>query len=428
MCNKPYIKSMNRYYVVVALIVCSAFGEIFLDEKYEHGFIPLGEHRYHAELYYMLFRSRDENPTAPLVWFFEGGPGMTGMHAIFYQNGPYRINKDMTLRKNEYSFNNIADVLYIDQPIGTGFSNVTNTSWVPHHEDVILGDLVHFLQAFLEKHQEYHGRPLYLVSQAYGSHFVLPLASTLARHVVPFANLQGIALGNPWIRPEIQLTTLPAFSKRHQLCSELHYIASLYGYILASVFIDLDLDMQALDIVEMATGVLVGIRNHKFNRYDIRIKCSSGPCMYNFTDLHTFLDRPDVRRIMGTTDRHFNITSFEVFRWLVLNNEYFSDKSPSLIHIIDDTHIPVYIFTGMQDWLINYVGMDQFMDSLHWSGREQMKGMFWRDWYTDGQFQGRYKRVKNLYYVHVIDAGHYVGMDLPSFTLDLLTRLTYGAN
>lgn len=419
---------MKRYCGLLLLLVSAAVGQVFLNENFESGYITLGEDRMHGELFYMLFLARDSNPQAPLVWFFEGGPGMSVMHAVLMQNGPFRLNHDLTLRRNEYSFNNIADVLYVDQPLGTGFSNITNISNLPHHESIIVADLVKFITVFMERHPEYHGRPMYLVSQAYGSHFVLPLARTFSKHVVNFVNLQGIALGNPWIRPEIQVTSLAAFTKRHGLCTEFHYIAALYGYILTSVFIDLDLDMQALDIMEMATGILVGTRNHKFNRFDIRIRCASGPCNYNFSDVTHFVDRPDVRRILGTSDRHFNLTSFELFRWLVLKNEYFSDKSDSLIDLLEHTNTPVYIFSGAQDWWINVFGLDQFVDSLHWSGREGMKAAHWREWYSDGIFQGRYKKFKNFYYVHVLDAGHYVTMDLPSFGLDMLTRLAYGSN
>jgi cathepsin A (carboxypeptidase C) len=399
-----------------------------LDEKYETGFINLGAHRNNQELFYMLFHTRDGNPNAPLVWFFEGGPGMTSLHAVFYQNGPYRLNPDMTLKKNDYSFNNIAEVLYVDQPLGTGFSNVTNVSLVPHHESVIVDDLIIFFRQFLDKHIEYHDRPLYFVSQGYGSHFVLPLAENLTHDAIPHVNFQGIALGNAWIRPEVQITSCSSFSKQKNLTHEFAYIASMYGYILASVFIDLDLDTQAFEIINMATGVLRGVMNHKFNQYDIRIKCKNGTCDYNFSLLQRFLDQPEVRRILGTSDRHFNISSFQVFRWLLINNEYLDDKSDNLIHLLNNTNIVVYMFSGMYDWSINTFGLDQFVDSLHWNGREGIRGAPWRDWYSDGQWQGRYKNFRNFYYVHVEDAAHYVAMDMPSFALDLLTRLTYGAN
>jgi cathepsin A (carboxypeptidase C) len=419
---------MKRYCYVLLIFLWGALGDIFLDEKYEAGYIDLGEQRHHQDLFYMLFHSRDGNPNAPLVWFFEGGPGMTSLHSVFFQNGPYRINPDLTLRKNDYSFTNIAEVLYVDQPLGTGFSNVTNISLIPHHESVIVDDCKNFFVKFLEKHPEYHDRPLYLVSQGYGSHFILPLAENLTRDHMHHVNFQGIALGNAWIRPEIQISSLSSYSKKNNLCHEFAYIASLYGYILSSVFIDLDMDVQAYEIVMLATGVLRGVMNHKFNQYDTRIKCKNGTCDYNFSILQRFLDQPEVRKLLGTQGRNFNISSFEVFRWLLINEEYLDDKSDNLIHLLNNTNITCYLFSGMHDWWINTFGLDQFMDSLHWSGREQMKNAEWREWYSDGQRQGRYKNYRNLYYVHVEDAGHYVAMDLPSFALDLLTRLTYGSN
>lgn len=419
---------MKRYCCLIIFLLSTAWCEIFLDEKYETGFVNLGPTRHNQELFWMLFHTRDSNPNAPLVWFFEGGPGMTSMHGVFYQNGPYRINPDLTLRRNDYSFNNIADVLYVDQPLGTGFSNVTNVSMVPHHESVIVADLLYFLKDFYDTHKQYHFRPLFLVSQGYGSHFVLPLAENLTRDVIPFVNFQGIALGNAWIRPEIQITSLSSYTKKAGLCHEFAYIASMYGYILASVFIDLDLDVQAYEIVMMATGVLRGVINHKYNMYDTRIKCKNGTCDYNFSLLQRFLDQPDVRRILGTSDRHFNISSYQVFRWLLLNNEYLDDKSDNLVHLLNNTSITVYLFSGMHDWWINTFGLDQTVESLHWPGREGMRLAGWKDWYSDGQWQGRYKNFRNLYYVHVEDAAHYVAMDLPSFALDLLTRLTYGSS
>ncbi len=412
--------------MVLALVVCVS-GQLFMDEEYYHGYLHVEKGEQPTELYYLLFKSRDKNPNAPLIWFFEGGPGMSSLHAVFYQNGPFRLNKDMTLSKNEFSFNNIADVLYVDQPLGTGYSNCTDKSLFPHDESVIAEDLISFFHNFLEEHKEYRGRPMYLVSQSYGSHFVLPLARTFIENGVRYANIKGVAMGNAWIRPELQLTTLASFTKRSNLTTEFKYIASMYGYIIASIFIDLDLDEQAYDLTEMATGVLVGIHNHQFNRYDTRIRCAIGVCNYNWTELTNFLRREDVRRTLGVGERPFNLTSSIIFRHLLEKNEYFSDKSDSLIQLLDDYTLPVYIFSGMDDWWINTFGMDTFMDSLHWSHREELKAKKWMDWYSNGELRGRYKRVANLVYAHVKDAGHYVAMDQPAFAQDLIVRMVYGA-
>lgn len=408
--------------LLLAAVRCSVFG----DEEFRSGFISLGPSRHNVEIYYILFKARTQNPRAPLIWFFEGGPGQSSMHGLFYQNGPFRLNKDH-LEKNAFSFNNIADVLYVDQPIGTGFSNCSNTSWIPHNESLIVEDLMIFLDNFLRIYPDYHRRATYIYTQGYGSHFALPLARNIFNGFVPLANIQGIALGNPLIRPELQMASISSFSKTRNLISEFKYIASLYGYIIASVFIDLDLDVAAYDLIQVAHGIIIGARNHAFNRLDIRMKCLQGPCVYNFSDLNRFVDKPEVRSAMETGQRHFNYTSREVFYWLLLKNEYLADTSDSLVYMLDKTTVPIYIFTGENDWLYNVMGMDEVVDSLYWSGREEMRKAHWDNWYSDGQLEGLYRRHKGLYHVHVLNAGHYVGMDLPWFTLDLMTRLMYGS-
>lgn len=418
---------MQRFRGVVILLClsfCSA--DIFLNEKFESGFIHLGKAN-EGELFYLLFKSRDDNPAAPLVWFFEGGPGMTSMHAVFFQNGPYRINEDLTLRTNEYSFNNIADVLFLDQPLGTGYSNVTNTSLIPHNEAEIVKDMLIFYEKFLELYPAYWDRPMYLVSQSYGSHFVLPLARKIHEDKVHHMKLEGVAMGNPWIRPEQQLAYNPAYTKRHNLTTEFHYIASIFGYTLASIFIDLDWDVQALDIIIMTDSILTGLVHHKFNLYDIRIPCPKiGPCRYNWTLLEAFITRPDVQRILKVEHLPFHMNNSIVFNHLLMHNEYFSDKSDSLIYLLDNTKMPVYIFEGVEDWWINSLGTDALLSALHWTGRTGFSQAVWRNWYSNGIYQGTYKRFKNLYYVHVLEAGHYVGYNVPSFGLDMLVRLVYG--
>ena len=51
-----------------------------------------------------------------------GGPGCASEVALFYENGPYAFSADGTLESNPYSWNEISNLLFVDQPIGTGFS------------------------------------------------------------------------------------------------------------------------------------------------------------------------------------------------------------------------------------------------------------------------------------------------------------------
>lgn len=52
----------------------------------------------------------------------QGGPGCSSFFGMLYINGPYFVNDDLTLRHNLGSWNRIYGTLFIEQPIGVGFS------------------------------------------------------------------------------------------------------------------------------------------------------------------------------------------------------------------------------------------------------------------------------------------------------------------
>ena len=63
--------------------------------------------------------------------------------------GPYRVNEDGTLRLNEGSWNEFANLLFVDNPVGTGFSYVDTDSYL-HELDEMADNFVTFLEKFFE--------------------------------------------------------------------------------------------------------------------------------------------------------------------------------------------------------------------------------------------------------------------------------------
>ena len=51
-----------------------------------------------------------------------GGPGCSGLLGFGTEHGPFHIDGTGTLTPNQYSWNRIANMLYIEQPAGVGFS------------------------------------------------------------------------------------------------------------------------------------------------------------------------------------------------------------------------------------------------------------------------------------------------------------------
>ena len=49
--------------------------------------------------------------------------------ALFEENGPFQINPDLTLRLNPYTWSNSSNLVFVDQPLGTGYSTAPKTEY-----------------------------------------------------------------------------------------------------------------------------------------------------------------------------------------------------------------------------------------------------------------------------------------------------------
>ncbi|KAF4747370.1 hypothetical protein FOZ63_008509, partial [Perkinsus olseni] len=77
-----------------------------------------------TELFYWFFESREDPRNSPTVIHLRGGPGASGLTSAFSGDGGPCIVNDFgnSSSINEYSWNNVANIMYIDQPAGVGFS------------------------------------------------------------------------------------------------------------------------------------------------------------------------------------------------------------------------------------------------------------------------------------------------------------------
>jgi carboxypeptidase C (cathepsin A) len=67
------------------------------------------------DIFYWVFQSRqDTYATDPLVMWLTGGPGCASEVALFYENGPYFFESDGSLGVNQYSWNAISNLLFVD--------------------------------------------------------------------------------------------------------------------------------------------------------------------------------------------------------------------------------------------------------------------------------------------------------------------------
>ena len=132
------------------------------------GYFKLTTGRKHY--FYWFFESRSAPKTDPLVLWMTGGPGCSSEVALFGENGPCSVNAAGTgTIRNKYSWNTRANLVYIDQPAGTGFSY---GSGLDHDEAGVARDMYDFLQQLLQAHPALQPLDFYVVGESYAGHYV----------------------------------------------------------------------------------------------------------------------------------------------------------------------------------------------------------------------------------------------------------------
>ncbi|KAJ8449765.1 hypothetical protein Cgig2_001421 [Carnegiea gigantea] len=93
-------------------------------------------------LFYYLVEAETNPASKPLVLWLNGGPGCSSVGAgAFTENGPFRPSGDVLL-KNDYSWNQEANMLYLESPVGVGFSYSTNRSFYDTLDDEKTGHYI----------------------------------------------------------------------------------------------------------------------------------------------------------------------------------------------------------------------------------------------------------------------------------------------
>ncbi|KAK9690080.1 hypothetical protein RND81_09G103500 [Saponaria officinalis] len=153
-------------------------------------------------LYKSPYRVDDPNKPWPLILWLQGGPGSSGTGVGNFQEvGPL----DTNLKPRSSTWLNKADLLFVDNPVGTGYSYVEEKEKVVKSDKEAGEDLARLLIELYNKSEKLQKSPLYIVAESYGGKFAVTLALAAHNAILSSqlkATLGGVALGDSWISPE----------------------------------------------------------------------------------------------------------------------------------------------------------------------------------------------------------------------------------
>ncbi|KAL9683916.1 hypothetical protein QQ045_021343 [Rhodiola kirilowii] len=98
--------------------------------KLETGYVGVGKNK-EVQLFYYFVESQRDPAKDPLLLWLTGGPGCSGLSAILFEVGPFQFDYTAyngslpSLIPNPYAYTQVASVIFLDAPAGTGFSYST---------------------------------------------------------------------------------------------------------------------------------------------------------------------------------------------------------------------------------------------------------------------------------------------------------------
>lgn len=327
--------------------------------------------------------------------------------------------------KDQYGWNAFANLMYVDQPPGTGFSYTTNPLGYTFDEKQIARDFWYFLRQFYAKYPKYAKLDLYVIGESYAGHYVPAIGAEIVTSNSVYAqNLKGIGIGNGWVDPKTQYKAYAEFAFQHKLISEGELKVANGMYDACVVLIDAHKFLVAMDecqlieffVLEAAERTL----NRSINVYDIRKECTYPPLCYDFSQVDRFLARSDIRAELGIPE-HVKWEECNMLVHLLLLGDWI-DSFQKDVEVVLAHRRRALVYSGDQDFICNYLGGQAWTLNMDWSGKDAFNKAPVNTWKVGTGAAGKSRSAQGLTFLQVFEAGHMVPMDQPMNALDMLHR------
>ncbi|OMH78914.1 Carboxypeptidase Y [Zancudomyces culisetae] len=408
----------------------------------------------------LFFESQTGNKNAPLILWLNGGPGCSSLTGLFMENGPCRVNPngDGTVT-NDYSWNKNAHMLYLDQPLGTGFSYGNPSGY---NSSAIADDAYAFLKMFLENFTQYDNSEVHLFGESYAGHYIPEIGKKIFQENQESnknngfkINLKSIGIGNGYIDPLEQVkyfgkmacdSTYPK-ALSDDKCRLIDEMTSECTEQLAKcqspeLLTNDDYPSCGPEAERLACAIAyypcnkaIDVYADYRNIHDVRSNCDVPTKLY----LHgykgiEYLNKKDIQDSLGAEISKFEVCNDKIHIKFVLSGDYMRSQSHNLAYLLDNG-IKVLNYAGDADWICNWMGIEAVLKKLEWSGRAEYNSAEERKWmskkipiteFSNYDSSGMVKSYGGLTYIKIYEAEHMAPYSQPENTLDMVNKWISG--
>uniref|UniRef100_A0A8C0WLZ7 Serine carboxypeptidase CPVL n=1 Tax=Castor canadensis TaxID=51338 RepID=A0A8C0WLZ7_CASCN len=349
------------------------------------GYITVNK-TYNSNLFFWFFPAQVKPEDAPVALWLQGGPGGSSMFGLFVENGPYLVTKNMTVHLRDFPWTTTISMLYIDNPVGTGFSFTDDKKGYAVNEDDVARDLYSALSQFFQLFPEYRKNDFYATGESYAGKYVPAIA-----HYIHSLNpekelkihLKGVALGDAYSDPETILDKL----------------------------LDGDLTNRP-SFFQNVTGCA--------NYYNL-LQCTEPEDQDYYGK---FLSLPEVRLAIHVGNQTFNDGS-EVEKYL--REDTVQSVKPWLTEIMNNYRVLIY--NGQLDIIVAAALTEHSLMAMNWTGSQEYSTVprkVWKIFKSDTDVAGYVRTVGDFHQVIIRGGGHILPYDQPLRSFDMINRFIFG--
>uniref|UniRef100_A0A8C1GYJ7 Carboxypeptidase n=1 Tax=Cyprinus carpio TaxID=7962 RepID=A0A8C1GYJ7_CYPCA len=353
-----------------------------------------------AHMFWWLYYANSSSASykdLPLVMWLQGGPGGSSCgFGNFEEIGPL----DRDLKPRGTSWVRAASVLFVDNPVGTGYSYTDTEDALAKDVAMVASDMMVLLKSFFSLKTEFQSIPFFIFSESYGGKMAAAISLELTKAVQAGSikcNFAGVALGDSWISPIDSVMT--------------------WGPYLYSTSL---LDDNGLDeVTKAANAVLEAVKQGQYRKATDMWSITENVVEQVFV-LKKFLQNNDSYKCSSVSSGQAEA----VFESMA------GDFMKPVVDIVDQllaAGANVTVYNGQLDLIVDTVGQEIWVKRLKWDGLQYFNKMKWtalEDPQTESQTGAFYKTYKNFAFYWILKAGHMIPSDQGPMALRMLKMVT----
>nr|CAI5869722.1 unnamed protein product [Callosobruchus analis] len=371
--------------------------------------------RFNSNQFFWFFPSKGDYKNDPVLLWLQGGPGWPSMFGLFMENGPIAVDKNSRLKIREHSWTNNHSVLYIDNPVGTGFSFTDNDDGYARNETQVGKELYIALQQFFTLFPELRKNDFFATGESYAGKYVPALAYTIHKNNPTASkkiNLRGIAIGNGYIDPLYQKG----------------YAEYLYQLGLVD-------STSSRAIKESEDKAVRCISNGNYSEaakafdevQEIMNNVTGNVNPYNYLQLANpqieaamiiYLNKSETRRAIHVGNVTFGSTKVHDN----LHEDMPKSMTPWFIEVVNNYRVLLY--SGQLDIIVAYPLTINLLHNIEFRDAGGYRNARRKIWYDEKEVAGYVKTYGHLTEVLVRNSGHMVPFDQPKWAVNMITSFT----